>query len=366
MSLSEKIILLRKRNGWSQEELAERLNVSRQSVSKWESAQSVPELDKILQLSSLFGVTTDYLLKEDAEPTAAGFAAAALHMPQAPDGGSQSRESGADETDEDIVGNAYAAAHGDAQEAAGSVRISPDRAEALLAAAGRKSRIDATGVALCILSPILLIWLSWRSEVGAVTEGMAAGVGIGVMFVIVAVAVGLLIYADYAWKQMDFPLGRHIVLEPENERTVRQGYGRLQHRTMVVTIVSVALFICSPVPLIATAEMGELYSVASLCFLFVPVALGVWLLVWGYCPGKVYRRLLNCPNADDRQEEAEKAGTETEAQKLFDGFWWPIVTAGYLLWSFLTFDWHITWVVWPVAGCVSAGIHALLRYKTQK
>ena len=364
MSLSEKIILLRKRNGWSQEELAERLHVSRQSVSKWESAQSVPELDKILQLSSLFGVTTDDLLKEDAEPTAAGLAEAALHTPQAP-GGAQSRESGADETEKAKAGNAFAAVHDDAQETAGSVRISPDRAEELLAAAGRKSRIDATGVALCILSPILLLWLGWRSEVGAVTEGMAAGVGIGAMFLIVAVAVGLMIYADYAWKQTDFPFGKHILLEPENERAVRQKYGRLQHRAMVVTIVSVALFICSPVPLIATAEMGELYSVASLCFLFVPVALGVWLLVWAYCPGKVYRRLLNCPTDDDRQEEAEKSGTETEAQKLFNGVWWPIVTAGYLLWSFLTFDWHITWVVWPVAGCVSAGIHALLRYQTK-
>ena len=49
------------------EELAERLNVSRQSVSKWESAQSVPDIDRILQMSRLFGVTTDYLLKDDME-----------------------------------------------------------------------------------------------------------------------------------------------------------------------------------------------------------------------------------------------------------------------------------------------------------
>ena len=62
--LSEKIINLRKSRGWSQEELAERLNVSRQSVSKWESGISNPDLDKIVAMSTLFGVTTDYLLKE--------------------------------------------------------------------------------------------------------------------------------------------------------------------------------------------------------------------------------------------------------------------------------------------------------------
>ena len=67
MILADKIINLRKRERWSQEDLAERLNVSRQSVSKWESAQSIPELEKILQLSRLFCVSTDYLLKDEIE-----------------------------------------------------------------------------------------------------------------------------------------------------------------------------------------------------------------------------------------------------------------------------------------------------------
>ena len=74
MPFSDKLIALRKKAGWSQEELAERLNVSRQSVSKWESAQSMPDIDKILQLSSLFSVTTDCLLKDtqdDTQPAAA-------------------------------------------------------------------------------------------------------------------------------------------------------------------------------------------------------------------------------------------------------------------------------------------------------
>ena len=74
MTFSDKLIALRRKAGWSQEELAERLNVSRQSVSKWESAQSMPDIDKIVQLSSLFSVATDYLLKDwqdDPQPAAA-------------------------------------------------------------------------------------------------------------------------------------------------------------------------------------------------------------------------------------------------------------------------------------------------------
>ncbi len=65
MTLSEKIMSLRKKNGWSQEELAERLDLSRQSVSKWESGESIPTLEKIIKISEIFEVSTDYLLKDN-------------------------------------------------------------------------------------------------------------------------------------------------------------------------------------------------------------------------------------------------------------------------------------------------------------
>ena len=67
MIFADKLIKLRRQKGWSQEELAEQMSVTRQSVSKWESMQSLPDLDRILQLSKLFGVSTDYLLKDEIE-----------------------------------------------------------------------------------------------------------------------------------------------------------------------------------------------------------------------------------------------------------------------------------------------------------
>ena len=67
MTLQEKIIKLRKKNGWSQEDLADKLYVTRQAVSKWESGQSLPDVEKIVHMSKLFGVTTDYLLNEEVE-----------------------------------------------------------------------------------------------------------------------------------------------------------------------------------------------------------------------------------------------------------------------------------------------------------
>lgn len=63
MKIGQKIAGLRKKSSLSQEALAEKMNVSRQAVSKWESNQSIPDIEKIVDLSELFGVTTDYLLK---------------------------------------------------------------------------------------------------------------------------------------------------------------------------------------------------------------------------------------------------------------------------------------------------------------
>ena len=65
MKLSDKIIKYRKSNGWSQEEFAEKLNVSRQTISRWENGTALPDAQNILHISKLFNITTDYLLNDD-------------------------------------------------------------------------------------------------------------------------------------------------------------------------------------------------------------------------------------------------------------------------------------------------------------
>ncbi len=67
MDIAEKIIKLRKANGWSQEDLAEKLYVSRQAISRWENGTALPDAENVLQISKLFQVTTDYLLNDDYE-----------------------------------------------------------------------------------------------------------------------------------------------------------------------------------------------------------------------------------------------------------------------------------------------------------
>ena len=84
MKLSEKIMILRKQKGWSQEELAEKLEVSRQAVSKWERGQASPDIEKILKISQLFEVSTDVLLKEEYDVDATEEAKEPEPIPSAP------------------------------------------------------------------------------------------------------------------------------------------------------------------------------------------------------------------------------------------------------------------------------------------
>ena len=129
MILADKISELRKKNDWSQEELAGQLGVSRQSVSKWESAASIPDLDKILKMSELFGVSTDYLLKDSKEPEEELLPAAAPSGDYVP-------------------------------EADSAVRcVSLEEANDFLDTVQDTAPRIAAGVSMCILSPVLLIFL---------------------------------------------------------------------------------------------------------------------------------------------------------------------------------------------------------------
>ena len=159
MILADKIMNERKKNGWSQEELADKLGVSRQSVSKWESAQSVPDINRILDLAKLFGVSTDYLLKDEIE----------------------SRTS--DDMMESVELNEK------------SRSVSMEEAVEFLEIQKRIAPRIALGVSLCILSPVLLIVLSGLSDSGlfGISENIAAGVGITVLLVLVAIGVFLFI-----------------------------------------------------------------------------------------------------------------------------------------------------------------------------
>ncbi len=163
MILADKIIKLRKKNGWSQEELANEIGVSRQSVSKWEGAQSVPDLDKILKLGKIFGVSTDYLLKEEIE--------------EIPD---EKKEQPADEVQQPTDQEAVTMTIGDVTDFFKRTDLT--------------SVIKATAFALMICSSaVLMLFIA----LGELTQnGGFATVGVSLMITMIAAGV-ILMFAEY-------------------------------------------------------------------------------------------------------------------------------------------------------------------------
>ena len=155
---------LRKKNGWSQEELAEKIHVSRQSVSKWESSASIPDLSKILLLSQVFGVSTDYLLRDDIEET-------------------QKAEIFVEETVEKAAGGETI------------YKISLEESKEYIKDRRCAAKRIGVGVVLCILSPVILIYLASMAEYGkiGISEDVAGGIGIAALILLVIPAVALFI-----------------------------------------------------------------------------------------------------------------------------------------------------------------------------
>ena len=315
MILADKIIALRKKAGWSQEELAQQLNVSRQSVSKWEGAQSVPDLERILQMSHLFGVSTDYLLKDELE---------APDTALLPDSGDSPLR-----------------------------RVTMEEASAYLDLSRRNAPRLALGVALCIFSPIVLLMLGGLSEApGArLTENAAGGIGIVILLLMVAAAVALFIACDAKMEPFHFLEKEPFETEYGVAGMVRQRQQDFRPMYTRLNMAGGCLCILAAVPLFAVLAVSpagqEEYSLwvpASVCVLLALVGLGVFALVYGGTCWEAMQSLLEEGDYTRRNKARKQV---VEAVSLI---YWLVVVAGYLAYSIPTGNWAYSWLVWPVAG----------------
>lgn len=320
MILADKILMLRKKNGWSQEELAEKLNVSRQSVSKWESASSIPDIGKILEMARFFGVTTDFLLKDTMEaPEYCG------------------------------------------EEMEGPRRVSLQEANDFMRSRADIGKRMALGVAMCILSPVPLILLlgisqekPWGMELDA---GLASGIGLVTLLLMVASAVAVFILCGMGMKRFEYLSKCEFELEYGVAGVVGENWREFEGRFTRSVVTGVVLCILSPLPLIIAALLNApgMVILALVALLLALVAAAVYLFITVGMVKSSFDQL-RMEGEFDRTEAKNSRRTEK-----FGAFYWPIVTAIYLGWSFLADGWRITWVIWPVGALVFAGIAALLR-----
>lgn len=326
MILAEKIINLRKKNGWSQEELAEKLGVTRQSISKYEGAQSIPDLDKILKLSEIFGVTTDYLIKDELEEEE--YAASQM----------QENES---ESDRSVH------------------KVTMEMANEYLQIIDWSAGKTAFATMLCILSPIVLLMLGAMSEMPNyhISENAAAGIGICVLIVLIAIAVTIFILCGMKTKKYEF-------MEKEDIETVYGVSGMVKEKrdayhSMYVTqlVIGIACCICSVIPLFGTLAVSEsdFYMVSAVCMLLALVAIGTYFIVRSATKMNAMNQLL---------EEEDYTRQKKHENKKMSGpvmVYWLIATAIYLAWSFTTNDWDRTWIIWPVVGVLFPAFFAIVN-----
>ena len=320
MSLGDKIAELRRQRGWSQENLAERLGVTRQSVSKWESGASVPDLDKIIGLSELFGVTTDYLIKCE--------------------GAAEAAPSEAEPADDQH-----------------SRYVTASMAREFIELTSANAPKTALAVALFVLSPICLILLSALSELpGAViSEGAAAGLGIAILLIMVAAGVAMLILLSAKISKYEFLEMDSIRLDAEAARFVGRMKAEFEKPYYLSVAAGVALCIIGALPLIVLAciEASDLIISAGVGMLLILVAAAVYLFVRFGGIRSAYNKLLQEEDYTPENKEVERrTGT-------FTGIYWCVITAAYLGVSFVTSQWDKTWIIWPVAGVLFAALRAI-------
>ena len=321
MILADKIVDLRKKNGWSQEELAEKVDVSRQSISKWESAQSVPDMAKILRLSEIFGVSTDYLLKDEMEM------ADSLVLP---DSGSEARAVSMEEASAYLQTNAFNA-----------------------------GRI-AIGVMLCILSPVLLILLGEAQEYGrlALTENQAGGIGLIILVLLIGCAVAIFITSGLRISKYEYlekePIDTFYGISGMvNER--REQFRPVFSRQLTGGIVLCVLAVIPIGISLLFAGEDEFLHVIATAAMLVLIAVGVMLIVRSAIIWDSYHVLLE--EGDYTRDAKEDLKAHANLGKIY----WLLVTAGYLAWSFITNGWERTWIVWPIAGVAYGAVFAIAK-----
>lgn len=332
MIFADKLARLRKKNGMSQEELAEKMNVSRQSISKWESAQSIPDLEKILQLSVLFGVTTDYLLKDEFE-------------------------------DEEFVAK-------DISE--NSRKITLSEANEFLELRKKASTRIAAATFINITAVIMLIISGGITTLDDIplSDNSIVLIGMVVMLIMAAAAVGIYLYTGSESKPYEF-------LDTEPFETEYGVIGMVKerqkayHNTYVKSnIIGTCLCVISPAWLfIGSISEIEFVMVMSLALTMLTAGVGVvFFIICGVREASM-RKLLQEGDYTPRYKRRAKLAAKVAP------IYWSIAVAVYLFWLLYIdsgkneYYESRSWVVFPVAGVLFAavlGICSIIERKNNK
>ncbi|WP_206482889.1 helix-turn-helix transcriptional regulator [Thalassotalea sp. G2M2-11] len=319
MILAEKIVKLRKQLGWSQEDLAEKMNVSRQSVSKWESTNSIPDLNRIIMLADIFEVSTDFLLKDENETFA----------------------------------------HESKSESADTVQITLEQAMEYFDSKMNISALITKGVILCICSVVPLFFLLAMAESSRLNLTNNVAVALGVLSLLIMIGIGISFFikidqykndtAAIDNNKFELAYGVHSVFTDKLKKYQTSYYRQLS--------MGIFIFIFSSVPLIFAAMFSASAEIIfmMLIALMLLIAIGIYLVAPASAKYEAYQNILN-----DSTTENEKSKRTKRAEKLA-AFYWPLLTTIFLGWSLWTMQWGVTWIIWPIGAVLFVALVGLLE-----
>lgn len=313
MIIADKIIRLRKKNGWSQEDLAEKMDVSRQAVSKWESAQTVPDLEKILKLGTLFGVTTDYLLKDEIE-------------------------------NEDYT---------DGVSDPGTRKITLVEANEYLALRESAAKRIAIATMLCIVSifPLLLLGVASENPAFFLSEDLACGIGLIAMFPVIAIAVFVFVRVGFESAPYEFIEKEPFVTEYGVVGLVKDTQKKYRSTYVKYNYIGTTLCVLSPVPLLAAAFTERDFLVAVMLTVTLLIAgIGAMFFIVAGVRWASMQKLLKEGEYDPIEKKKNRL------KETVGTVYWMVAIAIFLYWSFVTNDWHQSWIVWPIAGVLFVAV----------
>lgn len=325
MKFADKLIHLRKKHAISQEELADKLDVSRQSVSKWESGLSMPELSKILQLADMFQVSTDYLLKDDIDINTSTVTKTTVN-----------------------------------NEECTTKRFTQQQAEQYISNSKRQAKLYVIATALCILSPAPLMILLANNAIRPFSPTVSIILGLVGLFVLVFLGVGLFIYSNYKDREYGFIDEHNISLDSTTKKYVQDTkslYYKFHIRNIIIGSV---LCILSAIPVILFALLMIDYVGIGVCISLVMVIVAVSFFIYSGTIMSTFNKLLNTGEYSANNRKTNKILEKVAT------IYWTFVTAMYLMYSFISNDWGRSWIFWPVSAVLYAVVVSITEILIDK
>lgn len=354
MTLSEKIMSLRKQNGWSQEELAQRLDISRQSVSKWESGESIPTLEKLIKISEIFEVSTDYLLKDNFKGERFDSTKNQIYM------GKIEENPYVDNKDilSDVVLDKSTSEEKVNDNFIKRRKTSFEEVSNYIELVEITANKFARAVMICILSPVMLVILAGFAEQNKIPlkEDHAAMIGLVILLIMVASAVS--VFIKYGMKMDKFKyMDRPIEVDSISLRFAEEKNDSFEGKLQQNIAFGVTLFIIGAIPLIIAGalEAEEYIMIICVALLLISISIGVNIIVRAMMLKEVYEKVLQIGEYTVEEKENNRKNEN------LDTIYWCTVTTIYLGYSFYTFNWHISWIIWPCAGVFYAVIEAITK-----